>query len=201
MAQLSELPEPPELLPFLGTATDPVQLRVEALNAAFRLHEMVGGLRAHAGAERADTVAEAENAIRATADLFAAWLAGTVRLRLTAGPPTDQTTGAPTGAAIPEGATMAQLHDNETFTVTADTEDAKGYDTAESIEWSIDNADVASLTVSEDTKSVDVIAGAPGSAVLTANIPALGLSATLAVDVVPAGTATIELAVGDVSEQ
>jgi hypothetical protein len=81
--------------------------------------------------------------------------------------------------------------------VSVDTEDAAGYDTMETIEWSIDNADVVSLVVAENTRSVEVISGAPGSAVLTASIPALGLSATLAVDVVPAGTATIALIPGD----
>lgn len=176
--------------------------RTAALDAAVRMHSHLG-LTLLPGVDADITITQAEQAIRRTADTFAAWINGTTRIRLTAGAVVDQATGAPTGTPNPsEGEiTMAQLHDNEKFTVTADTEDAKGYDTAETIEWSIDDSDVASLVVSDDTKSVDVIAGSPGSAVLTASIPALGLSATLAVDVVPGGTATIELAVGEVSEQ
>ncbi len=167
-----------------------LEMRTVALNAAVALH------RRHS-----DHARQLDDRVLATADRFAAFLGGTVRLRLTAGPITDQETDAPTGATIPEGATVAQLHDNEKFTVTADTEDAKGFDTSEVIEWTFDNPDVAGLVVSADTKSVDVIAGIPGSGVLTATVPALGLSATLAVDVVAAGTATIELAVGDVGVQ
>ncbi len=94
-----------------------------------------------------------------------------------------------------------QLHDNEQVTVTADTEDAKGHDTVESIAWTISDEAVATLDISEDTRSCRVVAGDPGSAVLTADVASLGLSATLAIDVVPGGTATIELVPGDVTEQ
>jgi hypothetical protein len=177
------------------------QIRAAALTAAIETHLIVGGLREQCGVAREESVAAAEIAIRKTADAYAAFIEGTARLRLTAGPVTDQSTGVPTGTTITEGADMAQLHDTEKFTVTADTEDAKGFDTAETIEWTLDVPEVATLTVSDDTKSVEVAAGSPGSAVLTANLPALGLSATLAIDVVPGGTATIDLAVGDVTEQ
>lgn len=175
-------------------------VRAAALTAAIETHLIVGDLRLCLGTGRDEAVANAETAIRKTAETYAAWIAGTTRIRLTAGPVVDQSSGVPTGTSN-QGDNMAQLHDNEKFTVTADTEDAKGFDTAEVIEWTIDVPEVASLTVSDDTKSVEVVAGSPGSAVLTANVPALGLSATLAVDVVPGGTATIELAVGDVSQQ
>lgn len=179
-----------------------MRARIAALQAAVTTHVSLGSpmLCLCLGVDRADTIAQAETDIRHTADTYLAWLQGTVRLRLVPGPIQDQSTGAPTGSPIPEGDTM-QLHDNEKCTITADTEDAKGFDTPEVLEWSFDNADVASITVSEDTKSCTVVAGAPGSGVLTASIPALGLSATLAVDVVPGGTATIELVPGEVTEQ
>ena len=92
-----------------------------------------------------------------------------------------------------------QMNTGQKFSVTADTEDASGFDTPETIAWSIDNADVAVLSVSADTKTCEVVSGAPGSAVLTATVTSLDppLSATLAVDVVPAGTATINLVAGD----
>ncbi len=179
---------------------DTTTLRVAALQAAVDMHGNVGTSALCLGVDRAETIAQAEREIRETAETFLAWLQGTVRLRLTPGPIRDQTTGAPTGTRTPEGASM-QLHDNEKVTYTADTEDAKGIDTAETVEWSIDNGDVASLNVSEDTRTCEVVAGVPGSATLTANIPALGLSATEAIDVVPGGTATIRLEAGEVSEQ
>jgi len=94
-----------------------------------------------------------------------------------------------------------QINTGQQVTYEADTEDAAGYDTVETIEWSVDNGDVAVLRVSEDTRSCTVVSGAPGSAVLTARIPALGLEVTEAIDVVPAGTATVKLVAGDVEDE
>lgn len=180
--------------------SDRAAVRAAALTAALEMHLIVGGLRMECGVAREETVANAELAIRKTADKFAAWIDGTTRLRLIPGPVTDEATGAPVGATITPGENMTQLNTGQKFSVKVDTEDAAGYDTAETIEWTVDNTDVATLTVSEDTRSCEVVSGAPGSAVLTASITSLDppLSATLAVDVVPAGTATIELIAGDV---
>jgi predicted metallo-beta-lactamase superfamily hydrolase len=55
--------------------------------------------------------------------------------------------------------------------------------------------------VSEDSRSVTVVALAPGSAIITVSDDAAGLSATEAVDVLVGGTATIALAEGPVSVQ
>lgn len=175
---------------------DPMAVRIAALRAAVDMHVSLGSLALCPGVDRAHTIAQAHFDIRFTAQTFLAWLHGTARLRLIPGPIRDQETGEPTGIPTPEGETV-QINTGQKFAVTCDTEDAAGYDTVETIEWSIDNADVASLVIAPDTRSVEVISGAPGSAVLTASIPALSLSATLAVDVVPAGTATIELVAGD----
>lgn len=178
---------------------DPMTARIAALQAAVDTHARI--LRLCPGVDRAATIAQAETTIRHTADTYLAWLRGTVRLRLTPGPIQDQATGLPTGSPHPEGDNPMQLHDNEKVTYTADTEDAKGIDTVETIEWTIDNTGVATINVSDDTRTCEVVAGVPGSAILTANIPALGLSATEAIDVVPGGTATITLVPGDVTEQ
>lgn len=170
--------------------------RQAALDAAVRLHQHLG-IFLVPGIAREQTVADAELAIRRSADHFAAWLDGTKRLRLTATNPVDESAGAP-GAPI-QGVTAMQMNTGQKFSVTADTEDASGFDTPATIAWSIDNADVAVLSVSADTKTCEVVSGAPGSAVLTATVTSLDppLSATLAVDVVPAGTATINLVAGD----
>lgn len=178
--------------------SDRAATRAAALTAAIETHLIVGDLRLRLGTGRDEAVAHAETAIRRTADVYAAWIAGTTRIRLIPGPVMDEAAGAPAGAST-HGENMAQLNTGQKFDVTADTEDAAGYDTNETIEWSIDNADVASLQVSEDGKTCTVVSGAPGSAVLTASLPNLDppLSATLAVDVVPAGTATINLVASD----
>lgn len=174
-------------------------VRAAALTAAIETHLIVGDLRLCLGTGRDEAVANAETAIRKTAETYAAWIAGTTRIRLIPGPVVDEATGAPAGATNQGDNTMAQLNTGQKFDVTADTEDAAGYDTNETIEWSLDNPDVASLTVSVDGKTCTVVSGAPGSAVLTASLPNLDppLSATLAVDVVPAGTATINLVASD----
>lgn len=168
--------------------------RQAALQAALELHLDLG-MSLLPGIDREETTRNAENAIRHTADRFAAWLEGTKRLRLTATHPVQESAGS---AGEPtQGATHMQMNTGEKFSVLADTEDASGYDTPETISWSLDNPDVATLQVSEDTRTCWVVSGAPGSAVLTATVGSLGLSATLAVDVVPAGTATINLVAGD----
>ncbi|MGV9535025.1 hypothetical protein ACWEU6_21895 [Streptosporangium sandarakinum] len=139
------------------------------------------------------------DAIRATAEVLAAWLGGTARISLTPGPVADE------GSTVPDGTEqegiIVQINTGEKFTVSVDTEDASGYDTVETIEWSTDEESVVTLNVSEDTRSCEVVSGAPGSAVITAKISALGLMATLAVDVVPAGTATIELVPGPIESE
>ncbi len=178
--------------------SDRAAVRAAALTAAIETHLIVGDLRLHLGTCAEHAVDYAETAIRDTAEVFAAWIAGTTRIRIVPGQVVDETTGAPAGATN-QGDNMAQLNTGQKFDVTADTEDAAGYDTNETIEWSLDNPDVATLQVSEDGKTCTVISGAPGSAVLTASLPNLDppLSATLAVDVVPAGTATINLVASD----
>lgn len=170
-------------------------IRTAALDAAVRLH---GQPQLLPGVAASSTYALVESHVLATADRFAGWLGGTTSIRLTPGPIVNETSGLPDPH---QGEQMTQLNTGQQFTVECDTEDAAGFDTTETIEWSIDNDAVATLRVSDDTRKCVVVSGAPGSAVLTASLPGLGLSATLAVDVVPAGTATIELVAGDVEDE
>lgn len=171
------------------------EARQTALAAAVTLH---GPLRLQPGVPRQDTVTAAELAVRRTAEVFTAWLLGTTRIHLVPGLVVDEATGIP---AEPRRGEKMQLNTGQKVTYTADTEDASGYDTVETIEWSTNEPTVAVLTVSEDTRSCEVVSGVPGSAVLKASIPALGLEVTEAIDVVPAGTATIELVAGPVEEE
>lgn len=178
------------------------QARLTALQAAVDLHVGTGAFRLQPGVDRTVTIAQAETAVRLTADIFWAWAAGTTRIRLTPGPVTSQATGLPTGTPTTEGNTM-QLHDDEQVTYTVDTEDAKGFDTDETLEWAADNADVVTLVPGENGRTCTVLAGAPGSAIITVTAPNLDppLSATEAIDVLPGGTATITLTAGDVTKQ
>jgi hypothetical protein len=130
--------------------------------------------------------------------VLAAWLGGTKRISLTPSPVADE------GSTVPNGTNTGgnmQLNTGQQVTYTADTEDASGFDTTEVIEWSVDEPSVAVLTVSEDTRTATVVSGEPGSTILTAKISSLGLLVTEAIDVVPAGTATIKLVAGDVEDE
>jgi hypothetical protein len=178
-------------------------LRRAALDASLRLHEQIEGEFAlRPGVSRNETTLDAEFDIRSTAETFYAWLNGTTRLTLTRGPITKQT-GAPAGATSNEENETMQLHDDEKCTVTADTRDAKGFETADAIRWEVDDTAIVTANVSDDGRSCEFVAGSPGSAVATVTDDSVDppLSATLAIDVVPGGTATIQLTEGDVSKQ
>lgn len=100
-----------------------------------------------------------------------------------------------------------QIVDVQKFQLTADPQDAAGYDVDVPIGFAIDNTTVATLEDvlmadgSVDPKSKWVVSGAPGSAVVTVSVPTTpdnpDLTATLAVDVVPGGVATVNLVTGD----
>lgn len=137
--------------------------------------------------------------VLASADVFLAWLTRPVTLTLAAGPAVDQTTGQPT--TTPTGVPAMQLHDNEQVDLTVQTRDAKGFDTPDQITWTSSDETVATIAGVDDgdSKTATVVAGNPGSAVVT--VTDATLSATVAVDVVPAGTATISVAEGTPVEQ
>jgi hypothetical protein len=180
---------------------DIADARLAALDASVRFHAAIrGDLALQIGIGRDVTISEAEQEIRATADNFAAWLLGPTRIALARSQVVSQATGQPTGTSN-EGAPM-QIHDDEKFALTVDTKDARGFETADSITWTADDdGAVISLQVSDDSRSCEVLAVAPGSAVITVSDDAAGLSVTEAVDVVAGGTATIGLVEGDVEKQ
>ena len=176
--------------------TDPD--RASALQASAVFHAAVGDLAEKLGVDVADTIAAGETAVRNTAEVFLAWLKGTVSLTLIAGPITDQQSGLPTGTPTTQGGTV-QLHDNEQFDLTVDTKDAKGFETQDQVTWSSADESVATVVVSDDTRTATVVAGNPGSTTITVSDGTL--TATEAIDVVAAGTATISLVEGPVTTQ
>lgn len=120
------------------------------------------------------------------------WLVGPAFLDILAGVIVDQTTGKPTGTTH-AGGTM-QLHDNEQCQLTVSEADAKGVALKDTLTWAIADNTVAKLTVAGDTQSALLVAGVPGSTVVTVTDGTL--SATMAVDVVPGAVATISVAAG-----
>lgn len=127
-----------------------------------------------------------------TAEALFAWLVGPAFMDITPGEITDQTTGKPTGTTH-TGGTM-QLHDNEQSTLTVSEADAKGVALKDTLTWAIADSTVAALQVASDTQSALLVAGLPGSTVVTVTDGTL--SATLAVDVVPGTVATVSIAAG-----
>lgn len=99
-----------------------------------------------------------------------------------------------------------QIVDTQKFQLTVEPEDAAGYDVDVPITFAIDSTTVATLEDvlmadgTADPKSKWVISAAPGSAVVTVSVPTTpdnpDLTATLAVDVVPGGVATVALVTG-----
>lgn len=177
--------------------------REHALRAALELHLGIDGeLTLQPGVDKRATIAAVEDDIRSTAETFAAWLLGTTSIRLTRGPITKQQPPGLFAAPNPEGVPV-QIHDDEKFTLTVHTQDAKGFETSDAIDWTADNTDVVTLQVSDDGRSCTVVAGNPGSAVITVTDTSTDpqLSATEAVDVVAGGTATITLTEGPVEKQ
>lgn len=132
-----------------------------------------------------------------TAEALFAWLVGPAFLDIIVGQISDQTTGEPTGTGH-SGGTM-QLHDNEQVQLAVAEADAKGVALQDTLTWTVGDATVAALVVAGDTQSALLVAGLPGSTVVTVTDGTL--SATLAVDVVPGGVATITITPGTVETQ
>lgn len=99
-----------------------------------------------------------------------------------------------------------QLHDDEQITLTVAVTDAKGVpiaddplNTADNLTWAFDNGEVATLQISDDTRSATVVAGLPGSG--TGTVTLGELSATFAVDVVPGDAALVSISEGTPEKQ
>lgn len=128
----------------------------------------------------------------------------TVKIDLIVGPVMEQTTGQFTLHIQQEGPDM-QITDTQKFSYTLNTSDSKGAKTTETAEWTVlpDDGTVATIAVSEDTQSLEVVAVGTGTLQGTVTLPNLDppLSASFVVDVVAGGTTTINLEAGEVTEQ
>ncbi len=93
------------------------------------------------------------------------------------------------------------------FMLSADPEDAAGHDVSVPITFTVADTTIATLepVVREDgtpdPKATWVVAVEPGSTTVGASVPTVegqpDLAATLAVDVLPGGVATVELVAGE----
>lgn len=152
-------------------------------------------------------------AVLHTADLFLAWLraGGTPdRVRLRVSQPMAEDAMVPTARHIPtdptlEDTTMAALNTGQMLKLTADPEDAAGYDVDVPVVFTVDDDSVASIRdISDDPKSVYVVSGAPGSTVVTATVTKADgteLTGTLAIDVVPADVAAVNIVAGEPEDE
>jgi hypothetical protein len=99
-----------------------------------------------------------------------------------------------------------QIHDNEQFTVTIEVDDAKGAPiTGDAVTVTSADTTVATVVAEADGVTYTVVAGLPGSTVVTfdAGLDANGnaVTATEAVDVVAGGVATVKITEGAVVPQ
>ena len=135
------------------------------------------------------------------ADEFLIWLRRTGeahRVRVYAAVPQDEgdSTNPERGSA-----NMAALNTGQKVLLTADPEDAAGFDVDVPVTYTVDDPSVVTLVPVEDNpKAVWAVSGAPGSAVVTATVTNLAgeeLTGTLAVDVVPADVAVVKIDAGE----
>lgn len=133
------------------------------------------------------------------ANRFYGWLAGVTRLIVRVGPAVGEESDVTWPKHNASEGEIVQINTGQKFSVAIDTRDAAGYPTDATVEWSIADETVATVVLDDgDDQKGWVISGAPGSTVLTVRVTDVtpALEATLAVDVVPAGTATVQINAG-----
>lgn len=135
------------------------------------------------------------------AERFLRFLQGTlpVRLVIRIGPVTEQDSqNIMATYYLPERHAM-QITDTQKFSIHVDALDAKGVEVVDTFTASVADEGVCTLVTEDASDTWTVLAGLPGSTVITVTDGTL--SATLAVDVVPSGVATIQIVAGEVTEQ
>lgn len=176
-----------------------LELKAEALRDAVGAFSGSDLMDLKHGETAEETYTRGADAILKTARRFYGWLTGSASLALLAGPIVSEpsTTDEPK-VPVAEGETV-QINTGEKFSVAIDTRDASGYPTDATVVWSVADELVATVVLDEGNDQAGwVISGAPGSTVLTVTVTDVEppLVATLAVDVVPAGTATVQITAG-----
>jgi hypothetical protein len=142
---------------------------------------------------------QADKELLATATSIFRWLTGPVAMFSSIGPVRDQTTGQPTGN--PSKGNPMQITNTEEYDITINVADVKDVNipddpgtATDDIVWTIDNDDVASLRVSDDSRTCTVVGATQGSGVWTATLGDLFI--TGAVDVVHSAAAKMSAVEG-----
>jgi hypothetical protein len=128
-----------------------------------------------------------------TATAVYGWLTGPVALAITLGPAVDQTTGKPTGN---QGDT---LKDNEKALLQANAVDAKGQPTAAPTSLTYTSSDETVATIVTDADGTWVVAGSPGSVVITGDwpdSPSGDVQGTEAVDITAGDAVSLSITLG-----
>jgi hypothetical protein len=131
-----------------------------------------------------------------TADSFFEWLTAPLRLVITLGPEVDQTTGKPTGN--PGGSPMK---DTSKMQLMVQGEDAKDQPTNAGVDlqWSSADESIATVQIDPNDNTPWLVAGLPGSTVITAvwpDSPSGSISGTLAVDVTAGDAVSLTITTG-----
>jgi hypothetical protein len=173
--------------------------RDRALREALTLYQ---GEAFNGALEREGSVVATE-ALLDTATTIFRWLTGPVSFTIRIGEVYKQD-GSPTGRTI--GGSPMQLHDDEQVTLSVAVADAKGAAIADDpsrtdddLQWTVADENVATLQVSSDTRACTVVAGQPGSTVVTIKLG--DLEATEAIDVVAGDAALITISEGTPTKQ
>lgn len=166
---------------------DDLDLRVVALTQAALLHREM-----FPNEIISNTFDGAAARVLSTADVFLKWLEKPLSIGIVVGTILDQKSGKPTGTTY-GGSGIMQLHDNEKVDLTVTETDAKGVALKDTLTWTSNDTtgQIITLQVSTDTQTCTVVAGTPGSAVVTVTDGTL--SATLAVDVIPGAATAITI--------
>jgi hypothetical protein len=142
--------------------------------------------------------------VTATAGVFYRWLEGPAVMVLTSDTLTYQQ-ASPDGPGTPtvkKGSTV-QLTDTQQVTLSVAEQDSKGQPSADTLAWSVDNANVISLVPSADTQSCLCVAGTDGTATVTVadNSVTPPLTATDVITVVSSAATSLVISEGTAEDQ
>lgn len=154
--------------------------------------------------EDAKSIAQVALLIVRVAYAYDAFLQGSVSMSVTVGDAYDQPTANATTNPV-SGGTAMQLKDNQQVDITVATADAKGYQTADLIDYSGFDATIVTVIGADDDDShtATVVAGAVGTTTITITDNAVtpALSTDFLVEVIAGDTTAVNVTSGDPVDQ
>lgn len=175
--------------------TDRMRLREAAADLAARIDANEPGPRRLGLEQRTEEILDAAGEIYA-------WLIAPQSIELSAGPVTDQATGAVAPTHQGDTAMPLELGDSQQVTITATPKDAAGQPTGDTVTWAVDNTTaVKALQVSADTLAVTLLGAVPAANVTLTATDASGNTAPFVFDVVSGPATSLGLTAGPVTDQ